>query len=333
MLLLSPLTVSLGLIAIVFAGILYALDKRRASHQKHLSSLMRAYVAQNAMRSFSIIVRNNTTAESITTLLDSLEEQKYPKLEVIIIADSSANKTTLSALRRLQRQKRGSFKIRVVREKAGGTEHALIRRYTGGEAILWLTPDARLTKDFFTRMSLELLDDSRNAIAPRLTLRTNDTLLKATRALNLIASQTVGTLFNRKPASPLVIRRDSYLSNAPVQSISVEHSAIVVDELPDARTSIYIEVALVSSALLATILSSIFLPYGWQIVPIVFVATIVLLMTLRLLAYPYPMWTKLSLTLMIPLWPIAAITFTSARYIRHAGNWLWNRRRQPIHQE
>lgn len=333
MLLLSPLTISLGIIAVIFASILYGLDKRRTSHQKHLSTLMRTFVAQNAMRSFSIVVRSNTSTQSIRRLLDSLEDQKYPYLEIIIIVDSGADKSTLNALRRLQRLKRDALKIRIVREKASGTERALIRRYIHGEALMWLTPDARLTNDFFMRMSFELLDEARSAITPRLTLLTNDTLLTATRALNLIASQTVGTLFNRKPADPLVIRRAAYLGGEPVKSIGVEHSAVILRELPTARAGVGIEVAVIISVLLTALLSAIFLPYGWQIVPVVFAGTVILLMALRLLAYPYSVWTKLSLTLLIPLWPVAAIIFAGAHYIRQAGKWLWNRRGQPIRQE
>lgn len=330
--LLSPLVLSLGVMTGLFMGALYLLDRRRTSHQKHLHGLMRSFVRANAMQSFSVIIRTDTAAGPIAPLIDRLYEQGYPKLQVVLLVGALADKERLNGLRRMQRQKRGSVRLRIIRSEAGGDERALIRRYADGDALLWLDPQARLTVGFFSRMSIELLDESVDAITPRLALSVDDTLKSADRALSLVAAQTVATVFDRRSSGPHVIRRASYLAATPYHSINVEHSTMTVSEVPVRIAGAFIGTILLASVLSVAAAAAVVLPYGWQIVTSAFVAMIVLLMIVRLLTYPYSAWTKLALAVMVPLWPIVAVTFTGAGAARHLWGTLRKQRVRPVRQ-
>jgi hypothetical protein len=328
MFLLSPLILSFATLAVVFVCILYILDARRVSHQKHLRKLMRSFVNENAAQPFSVIVRADSTAASVVPLLDSLERQNYAKLQVIIIVGSASSNKLTSDLRRIQRQKKGSIQLRIV-SQGTKTDQSLIRRYADGEALLWLGTDDRLSKDFFTRMSIELLDESCQALSPRIAIRTDDTLRTASRALNLVAKQSITTLLGRRSATPRVVRRSAYLQGTISQPTSIEHSTVTVKELPNERANVLIETGILAAILVVTVTAAILLPYGWQFIAYAFVGVIILLMVLRLLTYPYSAWTKLALGLMIPLWPPTVLILSTGSIVRRAVGRVLRLRADP----
>jgi hypothetical protein len=328
MFLLSPLMLSLLAIVAIFAFVLFVLDIRRTSHQNHLRRLMRSFVNEHAAKTFSIVVHADTSVESVTPLLDSLEQQNYSKLQVIIIAGNGGDTKFMNDLRRIQRQKKNILPLRVIRQGTR-TEKSLIRRYANSDGLLWLSPSDRLSKDFFRRMSIELLDESCQAISPQLALRTDDTLGTASRALNLVAKQTINTLTGRRVAEPRIVRRSAYLRGDPIRSTGVEHSTVLVKNmLSEYSTNIFIEASLLAATLLVAGISAVMLPYGWQFVVYAFVGVIVLLVLLRLLTYPYSAWTKVTLGLLIPLWPLTALMATLTKSSLHKLNTIFRKVRE-----
>lgn len=324
----SPLLISLGTVTLLFGAVLFVLDRRRANRQARLRRAMNSFIRANARKTFSVITYSNGSADTLVPLLDSLQSQGYAQLPVIVLTSASATKQELNALRRLQRQKRGSLRLRVVRQTSGD-ERALIRRYADGEALVWLNPADRLSSDFFTRMSLELLDESRQAIAPRVALSVDDTLWSANRALHIVARQTLAAIAGRNVPGPLVVRRDAYVKDSVSRPISVEHSALTISGATAGRFNVFIEFTLLIATLLVAVTSAIFLVYGWQLVTAAFVGLIALLMVVRLLSYPYSTWTKIALTLLIPLWPIVAVIFAGGTATRRLLSRLWKLRVRP----
>ncbi len=324
----TPITLALFAIVFVFLLVLFTLDFRRTSHEKHLRRLMRSFITQHAMKSFTVITTVGNNEDAVNQMVEMLEKQQYTKLQLLILTDSTVTKLALSKLRRLQRQKRNILRITVTRRKANASDTSLIRRYAKSDALLWLHEGERLSADFFTRMSLELLDESCVAIASRMALSVDDSLSTATKALSQVVSQTTRSLLMRNGAEPRIMRRANFLENREVAAVSAEHSTIMVSRLParSLEPANWMAAAAVVTALSIAALSYIYVPSGWQIVTATAIGTGVLLLALRVMTYPYTAPQMLALLMMIPMWPLSAPLMAVINSTRQILTGMWSHR-------
>lgn len=305
----SPLVLTITGIIAAFMAVLVALDVRRSQHRKRLQGVINRYVANKARKSFSVIVELDRSAEAILPLLDHLLHTDYDNLHVVVVVRHTAGKRALNELRRYQRVNKGKLAMSVIKHKKGMDRQFILQRHAKSDLVLWLERDERLSTDFFRRISLEFLDTSLDAVATRQIAQLNDTLASASQGWNLMLRDIAASL-KGKSTEPKVYRRTALLKDVVSSVGYVSHSSITVPsgqthKRSDGLAGFGLLLLLGAVSLSAYLL----MPRSWIFIVLAAVGASVLSLSLHLTSFQYSIWSKLTLFLFLPFWPIAG-TFT-----------------------
>jgi len=262
---------------------------------------MSRYGRTKAAKPVSVAVKLDDKPDEAWPLLEHLAAQNYEQLQVVVLV---RNKATLTALRRYQRRNRTRLMLSVVSLKHDADARTVLKRYTKGDALLWLTPQQRLTPGFLRRVAAEFLVSDVDAVLPHRALQPGDSLVSAFRALNVVAGEAIpATLAGRQP---LVYRRSAYFNDSAGLIRRTGHAAIITPAAVQHRAGdgSWVAFGILSFLVFAGVLSLLLLPQGWELVLLTAAGGWLLVMSHRLIEYPYTLGTTFSLLLLLPYWPI-----------------------------
>ena len=134
----------------------------------------------------SIVVPAHNEAENIEAALEALLTLDYPRYEVIVVDDGSADETFARARRFAGCH--GAGTVRVYRKPNGGkwNTHNFAFRRCWGELILCLDADSRIDPGSLRRMVRHMSDPQVAAVAGRVSVRNRVNLLTCLQAMEYL---------------------------------------------------------------------------------------------------------------------------------------------------
>jgi hypothetical protein len=192
----------------------------------------------------------------------------------------------------------------VIKHKKGMDRQFILKRYAKNELVLWLERDERLSMGFFRRVSLEFLDTSVDAIAPRQVAALNDTLVSASQGLNVVVRDIFASL-KGKSGEPKVYRRTAMLKDDITSIRYVSHSAITMPAIQTHRSYDGIVALVLLLVLLAIGISSyLVMPRSWILIISAAIGAALVSLTLHLSSFNYQVINKVILFLFLPFWVV-----------------------------
>ena len=212
----SLTTILIGLIILAVVCMKIFFDIKETVSSRNLYRKLVAKGRKVNQRSASVIIELNQRAETIMPLIKHLYNQKYSKLEVIVIVKQTAGAKAQSRLVSFRR-KHHLKNLRIIKHKKGLTVSAVVDKYASGAFIIQLLTGDRLSKNFFSNLSLDALDLDSAVIIPRQQLRLSNNLSRALRVhINVwqnLLSRLKPSDAPRKLASGIVYQKKSLTSD------------------------------------------------------------------------------------------------------------------------
>lgn len=179
-------------------------DEKEIGHIKDLQHRLMLIAKKQCEKTIGIIVELNNSAESMIKFIEHLKSFDYDKLKVVIVATKLTDKEVrLGIINYLKNNPLKDF--RLINQTKGTVIGNVVRRNLSSQLVVILDDSDRLSKDFFTELSIEALKlDGENVLLPRHQIRLADTLASLFQAHFVILRQLKARLFGvRTVLSPI----------------------------------------------------------------------------------------------------------------------------------
>lgn len=195
----------------------------------------KARTRHGKQHSITLFIDLRRRAETITPLLDHLEQQNYPQLTVLVVVRHTAG---TRAKRQLEQYRTmHNLHLRIIRHRKGLTTANILSRYSQSDLVLFLRSGDRVSERFFHTASTHMRDRTLGATRVRRQHTLDSSLtsaLIATATVWLSALQTRRYTHSNQSNYNTVYRRRLLLISSPkitttyVTNISVS-SPIAID--------------------------------------------------------------------------------------------------------
>lgn len=168
----------IGLIVLGTAFLLATLhvlsSNRSLKDLKNTRDALLVEAKKQSLRSFSVVTSINNNADEAMPLIHNLLSQKYEALQLVIFLNPLAKRGTLSRLRTYRREF-ASLHITIISGRKSISDMYIARKYATGEYMIKLSPDQKVTPNFFTAISYALIK-SPQALNVRMFIKPGESL-------------------------------------------------------------------------------------------------------------------------------------------------------------
>lgn len=131
-------------------------DIKDVRRSRNLYNTLLSIGKKHSLKPVSVIIELRETADAILPLVSHLYNQKYPKLQVIVVVKYTAGRNAIPKLERCRR-KHKLKNFRIIKHTRGLLIKDIVRRYASGALIVSLSKNERVSRNFFSLLSLDML--------------------------------------------------------------------------------------------------------------------------------------------------------------------------------
>lgn len=299
----SPLTLTILAIFLLFSVPLILLDRKRAQYHTKFMHGIQTYLRSNVSSSTSVIVHAEVSTRKLNAFATHLQGFDSARLQLVVLYTPKQR----AKVRALQRKFSGKLKISLVLNKDEKNMQRALKRQITGDYIYEATLETRFDRKFFDYISLEFLNPHTEALAIDRTSQLDNRLTSAAAVwTNVLAS--VGRRIGLTKAALVVYRKKDFFAKERPTSLSESRAQVVAPLGPGVakfgRIAGLLSLSIVAIAAFAAY--SIF-PITWLYVPIALYLGLLLILIVNLPRLPHSSSEKAVLALVLPFWPVLAV--------------------------
>jgi hypothetical protein len=255
----TPTSIVALFIVVVTLLLRLFMDARDIQADAKIAQNLRNLGRKHAQQKVTVVVELGKRADSITPLLDHLFSSPYKKLEVIVLIKHTAGKNAKRQLE-LYRQHRQIKNLRLVSARAGISIKDVVRRYSTGKLVTTLTADQRLSKNFYTNISVDFVFSQPDVVLPRRSVRLSRTVTSALQSQIVMWMQFVtrSPIATTQKMLPGIIYSRKALLATPRKSLVVTRSRFgYISQPANTRHTVAQQLYLVLALIVAAVLSAL----------------------------------------------------------------------------
>ncbi len=221
------------LIATFLLAIMHVLSSSRSLKDlKTTRTALLDEAKQRSLRSFSIVTSISDSAAELLPLIQNLSNQKYEQLQLVVFVNPSVKRGTLSLLR-TYRKDFPVLNICIISGRKSISDMQIARKYASGDYMMKISPDQKLTPQFFTASSYALIS-SPSALRIRTIVRPESTLTNGFYSLlslwsSLIQYVSKKSLSGKKLNTGVLIDRVTLSKNRSYISETVMYEEFAIE--------------------------------------------------------------------------------------------------------